>query len=682
MKWNSMKTKMLVSILGVTLVIYALTIVVITMSNRRNAVKVARELSTSKSLETSAQLQNYLDRPIESARNMANSFSSLRKAGNKNRSYYSGLIMETLDKNEEYLAVWSMWEDDALDGNDAAYIHSSMYDEKGHFNVTFYKNKGVIMSEKVRIENYNEDYYTLPAESQQEVIMEPYYYSYVNDSAEMFFETNVAIPIVEDGKTMGVIGVDIDLKELSKITESIRLFETGFGILVSNEGMVAAYHDQEVIGQPFAEHFDFVDETMQSSIKNGDITNTVVNSEQLGYEFFLSINPIVVGNSTTPWALCTVVPMRETLKDADKVMYRALAVGIIGLLILTLLIVFQASNFLKPIHKAIELSRQIAGGNLTATIEVDRKDELGTLQESLSTMKRKLTEMVQKLQQVSGNIAEASYQINATAQQLSSGATELAASTEEVSSTMEQMAVNIEQNTQNAVQTDKIATIVAQDAKQVLKASQDSMVSIKNIAEKIRIINDIAFQTNILALNAAVEAARAGEHGRGFAVVAAEVRKLAERSKAAADEINSLSNSSVSITEDATGLLNNIIPQIEKTTNLIQDISAASSEQSTGAEQVNNAMQQLNNVTQQNASASEEMSSSAEQMTGQAEQLKDLIAYFSIEEESVQPVALQQNRKVHAERPRHKSEPPKTRKVNNYAALKKVEELDSKFKSF
>jgi methyl-accepting chemotaxis protein len=213
---------------------------------------------------------------------------------------------------------------------------------------------------------------------------------------------------------------------------------------------------------------------------------------------------------------------------------------------------------------------------------------------------------------------------------------------------MEEMVANIEQNTQNAVQTDKIAITVAVDAEKVRKASQESMVSIKNIADKIKIINDIAFQTNILALNAAVEAARAGEHGRGFAVVAAEVRKLAERSKIAADEINNLSTNSVTITEESTGLLNNIIPQIEKTTRLIQEISAASKEQSSGAEQVNNAIQQLNDITQQNAAASEEMSSSAEQMTGQAEQLKELVAYFKIDKavhESISPKASKEPRK-------------------------------------
>ena len=193
---------------------------------------------------------------------------------------------------------------------------------------------------------------------------------------------------------------------------------------------------------------------------------------------------------------------------------------------------------------------------------------------------------------------------------------------------MEEMAANIQQNTENAQRTDNISNKVSQGVKEVGSASKESLVSIKNIAEKISIINDIAFQTNILALNAAVEAARAGEHGKGFAVVAAEVRKLAERSKIAADEIVSLASTSVEVTEGSAKLLETLIPDIGETARLVQEITSASIEQSSGANQVNNAIQQLNHVVQQNAEASQQMAHSSEELKTFADGLKKTIRYF------------------------------------------------------
>ncbi|NVO11812.1 MAG: HAMP domain-containing protein [Bacteroidales bacterium] len=628
MKWNSLKTKMLVSILGFTLLVYAITIFVITLSNRKTAIKYATEISISKSLETSTKVRLYLEKPIESVRNLANSFNSLRKAGNINREYYSNILKETLEKNEIFLAVWSMWETNALDGNDEKFKTIYPYDEEGHYNVSYYKEKGKILIERGKIAMFNEDYYTIASKTQKEVINEPYYYSYTGDEKNMFFETSIVFPIVDNGKTLGVIGIDIDLKELSKIIGNIRLFKTGFGSLVSNDGVIAAYSNQAAIGKKFSDNFDFTNNNILTTIKNGELKTLSVTSKQFNKGIFLCFTPIQVGFSITPWSLCVIVPIEETLSDVNTLLVKTLLAGLIGIIIITIFIYFLADNFIKPIYKAVEFSKQIAKGNLTSLVEVNRKDELGFLQKSLNTMQSKLIEMVHELQVASNNIFRASYQINSTAQQLSSGAMELASSTEEVSSTMEQIVSNIEQNSVNSVQTDKIALSVAKDAEKVKNASQESVVSIKNIASKIKIINDIAFQTNILALNAAVEAARAGEHGRGFAVVAAEVRKLAERSKLAADEINNLSINSVKITEEATELLNTIIPQIEITSHLIQEISDASKEQTIGAEQINNAIQQLDRITQQNVTSSEEMTSSSEIMTEQAKQLMTLVAYF------------------------------------------------------
>jgi len=195
---------------------------------------------------------------------------------------------------------------------------------------------------------------------------------------------------------------------------------------------------------------------------------------------------------------------------------------------------------------------------------------------------------------------------------------------------MEQMAANIKQNADNALQTEKIALKSAEDAKEGGEAVAQTVSAMKQIAEKISIIEEIARQTDLLALNAAIEAARAGEHGKGFAVVASEVRKLAERSQTSAAEISSLSGSSVEVAEKAGNMLVKIVPDIQKTAELVQEISAASNEQNAGADQINKALQQLDQVIQQNSSASEEMASTSEELSGQAEQLQTTINFFKI----------------------------------------------------
>ncbi len=314
----------------------------------------------------------------------------------------------------------------------------------------------------------------------------------------------------------------------------------------------------------------------------------------------------------------------------------AMVVGgiIVGLAIALLLGVLITRMISAPLIKGVSFAQTVAEGNLTAELEneiIVRKDEVGQLGNAMQNMVDKLKEIIGSVMLGSDNIASASLQMSSGSQQVSQGASEQASSAEEVSSSMEEMAANIQQNTDNAQEADKISQKVQEGVSKVGAASQDSLVSIKDIAEKINIINDIAFQTNILALNAAVEAARAGEQGRGFAVVAAEVRKLAERSKIAADEIVALASKSVSVTENASELMGGLIPEIEKTAKLVQEIAAASMEQTSGSDQVNTAIQQLNQVTQQNAAASEEMATSAEELSSQADQLKEIISYFRID---------------------------------------------------
>lgn len=321
----------------------------------------------------------------------------------------------------------------------------------------------------------------------------------------------------------------------------------------------------------------------------------------------------------------------DNTTTANKATLFMISIVIIAIVFAILIGIIISRGITQPLSNGVAFAESLAAGNLNATLDVDQKDEVGILGKALQHMADKLREVVTTVMVGADNILSASTQISSSSQEMSQGSNEQASSTEEISSSMEQMVANIQQNTDNSQQAEKIALVGAEGIKKGNNATINAVQSMKEIADKVKIIGDIAFQTNILALNAAVEAARAGEHGRGFAVVAAEVRKLAERSRVAADEIDRLTKNGVKEAEDAGKLLAEIVPDIEKTAKLVQEIAAASIEQRSGAEQINNAIQQLNVVVQQNAASSEEMASSSEELNSQAEQLTESVSYFKID---------------------------------------------------
>ncbi|MCK1740440.1 HAMP domain-containing protein [Bradyrhizobium sp. 139] len=337
-----------------------------------------------------------------------------------------------------------------------------------------------------------------------------------------------------------------------------------------------------------------------------------------------------------------------------------------------------ALNISRGLGRAVDLAKAVAVGDLSQKIAVSSNDEVGDLVSALNAMTANLNataavaseiaqgnltveakplsdkdtlglaleRMVEKLRQIvaealtaAQNVSAGSQELSASAEQLSQGATEQASSAEEASSSMEEMASNVKQNADNANQTEKIAARSAQDAEASGAAVGRAVNAMQTIAEKITIVQEIARQTDLLALNAAVEAARAGEHGKGFAVVASEVRKLAERSQAAAAEIGTLSTETVKVAQEAGNMLSKLVPDIKKTAELVEEITAACREQDVGSAQINQAIQQLDKVGQQNASASEQVSSTSEELASQAEQLQSTIAYFRIEQGRSQAAA-------------------------------------------
>lgn len=272
----------------------------------------------------------------------------------------------------------------------------------------------------------------------------------------------------------------------------------------------------------------------------------------------------------------------------------------------------------------------LSRGDLTKRIPSGGTDEIGRVAAAFNSVVEKLEGIIGDVRSGSNSIASAAQQVASSSSALSQGTSEQAAAAEETTSSLEEMSSSIQQNSENSRQMEQVALKGANEAEESGQAVTQTKDAMKSITQKIEIVDEIAYQTNLLALNAAIEAARAGEHGKGFAVVASEVRKLAERSQAAAKEISSLATNSVQVAEHSGKLLDELVPSIKRTAELVQEVAAASREQSAGVGQINKAMAQVDQVTQRNASAAEELSSTAEELASQAEALLEIMKYFTL----------------------------------------------------
>ncbi len=285
-----------------------------------------------------------------------------------------------------------------------------------------------------------------------------------------------------------------------------------------------------------------------------------------------------------------------------------------------------------PLDETVKIIKSLADGNLNVSIKKSHTSkEFSELSKSLSYLISKLSGIISNIQNNSYNLSQTSNKLKSDADQLAGGINQQASSVEEIASTIEQIAENIEQNTLNAQQAEKVSQETSNTIELVSEKAKKASTSNQEIADKINIISEIAFQTNILALNAAVEAASAGEHGKGFAVVASEVRKLAENSKIAAEHITNLANTSLTLSQETSQVMLETMPNINNSSELIKGVANASIEHAHGVESINKAIQNMNSIIQQIALLSNNVANNAEDLNAQVETINRSIAFFNTE---------------------------------------------------
>ncbi len=560
----------------------------------------------------------------------ADAMLALIESGEPSRETATAILKQWYERGRVESRIYDTWitfEPGAFDGRDSEYMGTERYGEGGQYSAW-------VLGEEVYVNVPSGDpemdiWYTGARDRGRITVSDFFEFEYPDG-----MQTVVAIskPIIDSkGKHLGVIGCDFEVGSIHKEISLVRIYENGFLTLVSEGGGIISTMNENSLGKDLAS-FTWMSAELEDKIKSGESFNFDYYSDFLQEDIFAAVVPVEFGHSGNIWYMMVNIPKSEINAESIKIMRNILILAVIMILLLIFILTLVSRSITIPLKKAVNFANEISEGNLHAHLDYNHKDEIGSLTDALNDMKANLVRIITSIKDSTEQFIAGSSQLNESALQIADGANQQAAGVEEISASMEELSANIQQNADNAAHSSRLADDVIVSADKGGEAVLETVSAIKEIAEKIAVIEEIARNTNLLALNAAIEAARAGESGKGFAVVANEVKKLAENSAAAAAEITGITGVNVAKAEHAGKIIKEMVPQIGKTAELIQEISSASHEQSSGSGQVNESILQMNNVVQGNVSVSEKMASMAEELDSQARTLLELVSFFQLEE--------------------------------------------------
>lgn len=639
----SLRTRLLAVTVLTVLMGFLVTISLLTWQSteaqRASALAYAEQLADTRAVDIGAQL----NAASHTAHQLAEMLAADRAQGGASRQLAVDYMRRVAEANPDYLALWTVWEPNAFDGRDSEFVKKTPGDDgTGRFVPTWGRYTGKLALQPAADydkESAAADFYHVPQRVGHDIVVEPG--KYTLNGVDILLSC-IVVPIFENGKFLGVTGVDIYFPRLQAELERSRPFGTGFMSLVSQAGMLIA--DGRGVGKTsVSETFD---DEQRAAIRAG---RRLVTEVTLDGEAALKIFvPVPIGETGTSWSLVVTVPERAVLAGVAKQRMWAVAMCVLSILVVSGLLAFCIErSILRPMGGEPQAARTIASrvsaGDLTGSVSLVQGDT-SSLMAAMATMQRNLRRIVSTVRDNAENIAVASTQFAEGNEDLSDRTSQQAAAIEQASASMEEFAATIQENSLNALEANSLASDAAAVAGkggeavgQVVTTMRRIRDSSKQITEIVGLIESIAFQTNILALNAAVEAARAGENGRGFAVVAAEVRNLAQRSASASKEIRELVATNQDLVAQGAGIadhagatMNDIMVKIERAASIVGEISAASVEQEKAVTQLDAVVRGIDDNTQRNAALVEQSAAATQGLRHQAQELVKLVSTFKM----------------------------------------------------
>jgi methyl-accepting chemotaxis protein len=640
----------------------------------------AIDIAEKEAHKISLWAETYLDTARALAQIMAN-FHEL--ATERRRGVFDMMLRSIIEGNPDVVGAWSVWEPNALDGLDAQYRNTPGSDASGRYISYWFRTGNTI--EVDALVGYERDgagdYYQIPLRTGNEVIIDPYKYKV--DGREVLV-ISLAVPIKQNGKAIGVAGIDVGIGEIQNIAAAIHPFGSGLTMVASNSGIICAHFDTSRLGSQMRET-----EGDMAGVYLNDFAGAVAGGRTFQFTtyvpqtkstMFIFVVPFTIGKTTTPWAFAVGVSEKVILTPVYRLLMVSAIIGGIMLLVMSVAAFLTARSISRPINRTVAMLKDISEGegDLTRQIDIKSRDEIGELADYFNRTLEKIRNLVINIKKEALSLSDIGSELSSNMTETAAATNEIAANIEsikgrvinqsasvtETNATMEQITVNIdklndtieEQTASVAQSSSAIEEMLAniQSVTQTLvrngenvanlaKASDAGHAGLQEVAADIQgiareseglleinaVMENIASQTNLLSMNAAIEAAHAGESGKGFAVVADEIRKLAEssgdQSKTIGGVLKKIKGSIDKIAKSTDSVLNKfeaIDGEVKTVSEQEEQIRNAMEEQGQGSRQILDAIGRLNELTQLVKGGSLEMLDGSKQVIEESRNLE------------------------------------------------------------